>query len=284
VDELSPVGPIPVADLLVAERQLLLDLLAGLGPGEWDRPTECPAWSVTGIVLHLLGDDLSILSRQRDGRSSPVALAAAAQGWDQLFTLLDRHNEAWVEAANSLGVSTALVCDLLRLTGDWTHHWYTTVDPERLGEPVPWAGPEPAPYWFLAAREYLERWIHHQQIRRAIGTPPLDEARWVIPAVATAVRGFPAGLSLLPAKADTTISIVLPNAAWTVRKDPEQWNLYDGAATDATARMSLGLDDAALIFSRALSSAELARRISIDGDQTLGATVVAGLSAFFGAG
>jgi hypothetical protein len=231
-----------------------------------------------------LGDDLSILSRQRDGRPAPVAIAAAAQGWDQLFTILDRHNEAWVEAANALGLSTALVCDLLRLTGDWTHDWYTTVDPDRLGEPVPWAGPEPAPYWFLAAREYLERWIHHQQIRRAIDAPPLDEARWAIPAVATAVRGFPAGFSLLPAEPETTISIVLQDVAWTVRKETEGWSLYDGAAPDATACLSLGLDDAALIFSRALSSRELARRISLDGDRTLATTVVAGLSAFFGAG
>jgi uncharacterized protein (TIGR03083 family) len=191
--ELPRARPVMVGDLLLDERRTLLEFLVELQPEDWERPTECPAWTVRGICLHLLGDDLSLLSRQRDERPSPVALAADAKGWDQLFILLDQFNETWVDAASFL--STPLLRQLLQLTGDWTHAWYTSVDPERLGEPVAWAGPEPAPYWLNAAREYLERWIHHEQIRRALNATALDEARWVVPAVATAVRGFPAGFS-----------------------------------------------------------------------------------------
>ncbi len=30
-------------------------------------------------------------------------------------------------------------------------------------------GERVAPYWAIAAREYLERWVHQLQIRRALG-------------------------------------------------------------------------------------------------------------------
>jgi uncharacterized protein (TIGR03083 family) len=280
MNELRAARPVMVADLLVEERRTLLDLLTAMKPDDWEHPTECPAWTVHGIALHLLGDDLSLLSRQRDDRASPVAIAAAAQGWDQLFVLLDRFNEAWVEAASFF--SPRLVCELLLLTGEATAHWYATVDPERLGEPVPWAGPEPAPYWFLAAREYMERWIHHQQIRRAVGAHPLEEARWVVPAVATAARGFPAGLALLPAEPSTTVTFALPETAWTIRKGANAWELLDGEAEGPTVWLRLGLEDAALLFSRGLRTAQIPERVVVEGDQGLGSVLVAGLGAFFG--
>jgi hypothetical protein len=42
-----------------------------------------------------------------------------------------------------------------------------------MGEPVTWAGPEPAPIWLDIAREYTERWLHQAQVRDATRNPPL---------------------------------------------------------------------------------------------------------------
>jgi hypothetical protein len=53
-----------VLDVLEPERSALIELLIGVGPEDWARPTECPAYSVKGVAAHLLGDDLSLLSRQ----------------------------------------------------------------------------------------------------------------------------------------------------------------------------------------------------------------------------
>ena len=49
------------------ERAALLSLLEGLEPEQWSRPTECPLYSVKGVALHVLGDDLSLLSRHGRG-------------------------------------------------------------------------------------------------------------------------------------------------------------------------------------------------------------------------
>ncbi len=187
---MQPAAQVGATGPLRDERAELLALLAGLSPEEWALPTECPAWSVKGIALHLLGDDLSLLSRQRDDAEPGVVVELTGPGWDGFMASLDRFNEAWVETASFF--SRDLVVDLLRITGDWTHHWYTSIDPNELGETIHWISlTEPQPYWLLAAREYLERWIHHLQISRAVGRPGLTDERFVTPALATTFRGFP---------------------------------------------------------------------------------------------
>jgi uncharacterized protein (TIGR03083 family) len=278
--ELSRAGPLDYAEILAAERSELLGFLQGLDGADWAAPTECPAWTVKGIALHLLGDDLSILSRQRDGEPSPVAIEAGSD-WEALFVVLDRHNERWVEAAAYFSVP--LLLEQLRMTGEQTQRWYSTVDPHRLGEPVPWIGPEPAPYWLLCAREYLERWIHQCQIRRAVGRGEWFEGRWVHPAVAVAVRGFPAGFAALPASTGTTVTISFEDGpAWTLRKEEAGWHLHDGAVVDPTVALHLDTPTAALLFSRALSKEELVEHLRFVGDPGLVQTLAAGLAAFFG--
>jgi uncharacterized protein (TIGR03083 family) len=268
------------ADTLAAERAELLRFLEGLAPDDWDAKTECPAWSVKGIALHLLGDDLSILSRQRDREPSPVLIDVGSD-WDELFVVLDRHNEQWVTASSFL--SLPLLVELLRRSGEETHLWYSTVDSDLLGEPIPWIGPDPAPYWLLCAREYFERWIHHCQIRRSVGHGRWCEERWVHPAVAVAVRGFASGLAVLPATEGSTVTIAIDDGPdWTVRKDDERWDLFDGAVAEPTLALSLDTGTAALLFSRGLEKSEVHERIRLSGDNQLAQMFALGLAAFFG--
>jgi uncharacterized protein (TIGR03083 family) len=157
-----------VLEVLRPERSALLTTLESLGVEDWARPTECPAYSVKGIATHLLGDDLSLLSRRRDSAENGlVAMAADLPGAD-FQTLLDAFNDRWVAAARFL--STDLLIELLRLTGEWTARYYEAVDPRAPGEPVRLfaADGHSSPFWHAIAREYMERWVHHSQIRRAL--------------------------------------------------------------------------------------------------------------------
>jgi hypothetical protein len=98
--------------------------------------------------------------------------------------VLDAFNDRWVAAARFL--STRLLIELLGLCGEWTALYYEHVDPEMLGEPVGLFGAAPddnSPFWQAIAREYLERWIHHSQIRRALGLPSLSERQFLDPGV-----------------------------------------------------------------------------------------------------
>lgn len=262
--------------LYPAERAELVSLLRDLRPDEWDAPTECPAWSVKGIALHILGDDFSLLSRQRDGATPSVVL----DGTENLLAgVLDRFNEQWVSAATFF--SPELLVELLERTGEWTHRWYTDVDPDRLGEPVWFVSPEPAPYWMISARELSERWIHQWQIRRAVGRPGLPHDPYTRAATAVVVRGFPQGFSVLPAPDGTTVAITLADDGWTLRRDGGTWSLTDGASAGATVRIDLDDDTAAGLFSRGLSVDDAQARLRIEGDEELAGALRFGLAAFF---
>jgi hypothetical protein len=92
-EQLVPAGSLDVTGMLEAEREAFVDLLVDLDDAEWVRPTECPAWSVHGIALHVLGDDLSLLSRQRDTAPSGLLQYARANPGLGFRALLDGFNE-----------------------------------------------------------------------------------------------------------------------------------------------------------------------------------------------
>src|SRR3954466_82630 len=108
--------------MLAPERAVLLELLRGMSADDWDRPTECPAWTVKGIALHILGDDLSLLSRQRDAATDGITLYAAHHPGMELRAMLDAFNEQWVTAAEFLSVSQLV--ELLALVGAWSDTFY----------------------------------------------------------------------------------------------------------------------------------------------------------------
>jgi uncharacterized protein (TIGR03083 family) len=182
-----------VTQVLAPERAALVALLRSLADEDWARPTECPAYSVKGIAAHVLGDDLSLLSRQRDGAVQGLVFVAERMPGADFRELLNAFNDQWVEAARFL--SPALLIELLGLAGEWTSRYYTEIDPNSPGEPVQLFAAAlggTSPYWQAIAREYLERWAHHSQIRRALGmgslaqSPFLDVGFQIIATVAGA--------------------------------------------------------------------------------------------------
>jgi hypothetical protein len=113
---------------------MLLDLLSSLDRDDWTRPTECPAYSVQGVATHVLGDDLSLLSRQRDSATNGVMLMAEEHPGRDLRTLLDMFNDRWVMAGRFL--SPGVLIDLLHWSGEQTATFYESVDPTHPCEPV----------------------------------------------------------------------------------------------------------------------------------------------------
>lgn len=224
-----------VLDVLRPERKALVDTLDQLSADQWALPTECPAYTVKGVATHVLGDDLSLLSRQRDGAENGLMQVAAELPGADFRALLDTFNDRWVAAARFL--STEVVVELLRLTGEWTAAYYEQVDPTAPGEPVGFFGASghSSPFWQAIAREYVERWVHHSQIRRAVGLASLADA----PFLRVGVEVAAAAAGVEPGVPDE------PEGPWTL-----------GPVTLGSAQQ------AADILTRAHPASELRRRVS----------------------
>jgi len=267
MSELQPPEPVMVLGLLEEERAFFLDLLAGLSEADWQRPTCCPGWSVQDIALHLLGDDLGIVSRQRDG------YAPLRPGPNEaLVPFLNRINDEWVTATRRL--SQGVLVELLRLAGALTYAYFTSVDLMALDARVSWAGPGPAPRWLDIAREYTERWVHHQQIREAVGAPLMYEARWIGPVVATFVHALPMTYARAEAPAGTAVVLIVEGeggGSWTVvRPARGAWTLLAGTPEAPTATVRMSPDTLWRLFTKQIAPDDAAPRVSIAGDLELG--------------
>jgi uncharacterized protein (TIGR03083 family) len=265
---LSAPEPVLVLDLFPDERRELLALLDGLSAEAWRRPTACPGWSVHDVALHLLGDELGQLSRGRDGFQS-----LAPRPGEVLVPFLNRINEEWVVAARRL--SPRVLRDLLRRTGDETLEYFASLNPFEPGERVSWAGPDPAPRWLHVAREYTERWVHHQQIREAVGAPLLAEPRFFTPVLATFARALPRTFNGVVTIRDAQVGVYLTGPSgsdWTVVTRGEgRWELRSGRPEHApNATVELDEDVAWRLFTRGLTPEAARPRARIGGDARLG--------------
>jgi uncharacterized protein (TIGR03083 family) len=260
--------PLDVTSSLRAERASLLALLRDLSDDEWTRPTECPAWTVKGLALHILGDDLSLLTRQRDASVDSLTLFAEDHPGYTFRELLDGFNEHWVSGARFLSIP--LLIELLRLVGDWSADFYESVGLDTIArEPVQFfANLEPSPYWQVIAREYAERVIHQSQIRRALGRPDVDGD-----VLATMARlhahWLAAWMRDLDPGSDATVAFIAGSVGeWTMIRGRAGWRVAD-AVGKADATITMSEDHLVALLTRGYDAAGVQSAVTFTGDTTL---------------
>lgn len=214
--------PYDIGPLIALERARLLELLADLGPDDWDRPTACPAWSVLGLCCHLVGDDLGVLARGRDrhfGTPPPGGDEAGFIFW------IDELQMEWVRAARRL--SPRLVVDLLRWAGPQLVEHFSAQDLRSLSAHVSWALDSPVPIWFDQLRELSEYWIHRQQLLEALGRPEDLRADVAAPVLDGLRWAYPFRLSAVEAQAGDTVSLSVTGPVstdWQLIRDVADWD------------------------------------------------------------
>jgi hypothetical protein len=216
-----------------------------------------------------LGGEIGILSRKRDRflyAGSPI------KNWDELVSLINDLNDTWVKATRRL--SPRVLCDLMKLTGEQTCDYFKSLDPYAMGDPVDWAGPDPAPVWLDLAREYTERWHHQQQIRDAVEKPGLKEPKFFAPVIDAFVRALPHTYRNVDARVGTIIALTISGDSggkWFLLKEDSAWRLYMDVTSQVDAEVVIDQGIAWRLFSKGVNQVDALARSTIVGDRSLGA-------------
>ncbi len=249
----------------------LLDLLTALAGEDWTKPIPRKSWSVKDVALHLLGVDVGVLSRERDGYT---VSGKEIRSHRELVEFVKTLNDTWIQGAQRL--SPRLLCDLLQFTGSQLNDCFQSLDPYALGDPVGWAGPKPAPNWFRVAREYTERWHHQQHIREAVARPGYTEARYLKPALDTFMRALPHTYRNVEAQQDTIINVTISGDGgdrWLLVRERNQWSLLMGNAENADADAVIPQEIAWKLFTKWIRKEEALKESEIRGALSLASKV-----------
>lgn len=149
----------PVIELLATEWATIDELCRDLGPDEWDRPTDCPGWTVRDQISHIIGTE-----RMLRGDPAPEPAGPAAH----VRNPIGESNEAWI-AARRDRPGAEVLAELREVTAARLEDLraMTTEDFDREG-----FTPEgPGPYRRFMDIRLFDCWEHEQDIRRAVGRP-----------------------------------------------------------------------------------------------------------------
>jgi uncharacterized protein (TIGR03083 family) len=275
---LQPVAPVNLAPLFPGLHVQLMTLLRSLAAEDWYKPTACPLWSVKDIAAHLLDSCLRRLSFGRD-RLDPSP-DRPISGYGDLVAYLNELNAQWITATRRL--SPAVLMELLDLAEPQLHHYFNSLEPNATATfGVAWAGQEQSPNWFDIGREYTERWLHQQQIREAVGAPGLTGRAWLHPTLDIFVRALPHTFRHTRAAPGSSVRVEIQGDAggvWTVVRSPAAWDLFMGSGPAPAAAIILDQETAWKLFSKGLDRDAARRQIQLQGDTTLGETVLTSLA------
>ena len=259
------------AGLFTLERDRLNGLLAGLQGADWERPSPCPGWTVLGLCCHLVGDDLGLLARERDGHYGTPGPAGSEAGF---AAWLDDLQADWVRAARRL--SPRLVTDLLRWAGPQITAMFAGQDVRARTVSVSWAWSDLVPAWLGQAREVSEYWIHRQQILQALGRPSDLRADLAGPVLDGLRWAYPYRLAQAPAPSGDTVSIAVTgplSRTWHLVATDAGWEFAGQPGPRVTATLAMSTEQAWRLLTNNLPAAAQAD-LAVSGDDAITALLL----------
>jgi uncharacterized protein (TIGR03083 family) len=267
---LEPLRPVDTRSLFRPVSSDLVSVLRSLQPGDWDRTTIAGRWLVRDIVAHLVDLTFRRLSFHRDRMVPPPPPRQIASERD-FVDFINWLNGGWVDAAKRF--SPRVLTDLFELASRDLADWFESLPldaPALFG--VSWAGEMESDGWFDVGREFVELWHHQQQIRLAVGAPPLNDPRYLQATLNIAMRGLPHAYRDVSAPEGTAIVLDVPGDAggrWTLAREAAGWVLHAGEPSRADARIHLGEDAAWKLLFNALRAEEGGAGIRAEGPAVL---------------
>jgi len=250
------------------------DLLEGLDDKDWERPTDCPGWTVKDQVSHMIGTESMLLRRPSPPAVDPET-APHAKSPSGLI------NEAWVAARR--GNSPAQVRAEFREVTEERLQALQAMSDQELAAPTKSPVGE-VPYAEFMNVRVMDCWVHEQDIRRAVGRPgALDGTTaqvslgrfagslgYVVGKRAAAPEGTSVVVELQGPNAQTLAVTVSDGRARPTQPPPDQ----------PTVRLEMSTETYACLSAGRWSSDEVLAdgKVKMAGDNELGRSILRGMA------
>ena len=201
--------PAPMQDLLddlVAERAVLIDVLAAVPAARWDVPSPAEGWTLRDCAAHLADFDDRAASVAESGSFGAGGRKPANPPGDRRGL---QDGQLWAREH-----TTAEVLDWYREAGDRLVAALTPLDPKHR---LPWAGPPMSARSFTTAR-LMEHWSHGLDVHDAAGVVAVDSDRLRhIAHIGYITRDFSySNRGLIPPSTALRLELTAPSGAtWT---------------------------------------------------------------------
>jgi uncharacterized protein (TIGR03083 family) len=266
-------GDRPVVAELAEVWTSLTGLGAELAGEDWDRPTECPGWTVRDVYSHVIGTESGLLDR-------PPAPPLHDHG-PHVRNDMGRSNESEVLLRRDRPGS-AIVTELQEVTAARLAALRAMADADFAAEvPTP-AGP--GTYESFMGIRVFDCWVHEQDVRRAVGRPGHLGGAAVDRSLANAVMTMPYVVGKRAgAPEGATVAFDVTGATarrWAVTVEGGRARPVPDVPAEPTARLTADVGTfMALACGRADPEEELAAgRVTVHGDPQVGEAVVRNLA------
>lgn len=259
---------IQVIHLFPQLNDLLIELLQGLSPAEWNRPTVCRKWSVKDIAAHLLDTAFRRVSAGRDGH---LGISPQINSYQDLVEFLNKLNAVWVEAYQRVSPEI-LVKQIFSAQDEFYNHLKTLDLHATALYPVSWAGEDQSKTWFDICREYTERWHHQQQIRQAVGAESILQRELYYPFLEISMLALPFHYRLKEAALDTVVSIHVVGDAggsWSIVRQSDNWKFTE-TPSETHTQVYIDQNVAWMLLSKGIDFSEAEQYWQVVGDFDLG--------------
>jgi uncharacterized protein (TIGR03083 family) len=265
-------GDRPIVAELAEVWSSLVALGTELGDDDWDRPTECPGWTVRDVYSHVIGTESGLLDRTPP--SPPAAYGPHVRND------MGRSNEADVVLRRDRP-GAAVVAELEEVAAARLEALRARTDEDFAVETPSPAGP--GSYEDFMAVRVFDCWVHEQDVRRAVGRPghlsgaAVDRSLASTVAVTPYVVGKRAGA---PDGATVAFDVTGATARrWAVAVEGGRARPVPDVPVDPTVRISADVGTfMALACGRVDPNEELATgRVTVHGDREVGTAVVRNL-------
>lgn len=247
---------------------LLLEVLRGLSPEQWNLKTVAKRWTVKDIAAHLLDGNIRGVSMGRD-RYFGVD-PGDVSSYDKLVSFLNQLNHTWTDAYRR--VSPALLISQLETTGKlYVDHLQSLSPDEDAIFSVAWAGEERSANWFHIAREYTEKFHHQMQIRHAVGQEaPLYDNELYLPFLETSMMALPYHFSKLkmPGADSLRVQVVGIDSQWYIQLTDGEWRFTE-ARLPASTHIEIPNEHAWKVFTKGILPEDARALCRCHGDEKL---------------